>query len=98
MPNVQFNCDGGAPLKRKNFVTQMVEFRSGEVQMSDLFSSSMPVLKIPPNPVAIAATQNLASEFYKRMVEMINAFNEKLDQAHEVGMRLVSFGQSIVFH
>jgi len=39
-----------------------------------------------------------ASEFHKRLVEMIKRFDRQLDQEHEVGMRLVSFGQTITFH
>lgn len=41
---------------------------------------------------------NHASEFYKSLVEMINEFDKNLDEEHEVGMRLVTFGQSITFH
>lgn len=41
---------------------------------------------------------NLASEFYTRLVKWINDFEELLDEEHEVGVRLVSFGQTIVFH
>ncbi|MFS0819658.1 DUF6173 family protein [Lysinibacillus sp. 1P01SD] len=41
---------------------------------------------------------NLASEFHKRLVEMINDFDDKLSETEEVGMRLVSFGQTIQFH
>lgn len=41
---------------------------------------------------------NLASEFYKRIVEMINEFDSTLDHDHAVGVRLVSFGQSLTFH
>jgi hypothetical protein len=44
------------------------------------------------------AEDGLASEFYKRLVKWINDFDKSLDQKHEVGVRLVSFGQSIVFH
>ncbi|QPA33055.1 hypothetical protein ISX45_00910 [Anoxybacillus caldiproteolyticus] len=52
---------------------------------------NFPAIKFPNNP-------NLASEFYKRLVKMINEFDEKLDQEHEVGVRLVSYGQTIQFH
>ncbi|MED1478217.1 DUF6173 family protein [Bacillus pseudomycoides] len=45
----------------------------------------------PSNP-------NYASEFYKRLVEMINEFDKDLDLEHEVGMRLVSYGQTVQFH
>jgi len=41
---------------------------------------------------------NLASEFHKRLAEWIHGFEERLDDQHEVGVRLVSFGQSMVFH
>lgn len=41
---------------------------------------------------------NLASEFHKRLVEWINDFDKSLDQDHEVGVRLVNFGQAVTFH
>jgi hypothetical protein len=44
------------------------------------------------------AEEGIASEFYKRIVKWINDFDSALDDEHEVGVRLVSFGQSIVFH
>ncbi|WP_437828980.1 DUF6173 family protein [Niallia taxi] len=46
----------------------------------------------------VAVDHNSASEFYKRLVEMINEFDDGLDSDHEVGMRLVSFGQTVKFH
>ena len=49
--------------------------------------------------LAFAAEKaNFASEFYRRLVEWINNFDSTLDQEHEVGVRLVSFGQTVVFH
>jgi hypothetical protein len=51
----------------------------------------MPEIRIPPNP-------NLASEFHSRLMKWISDFDASLDEAHEVGVRLVSFGQSLVFH
>jgi Family of unknown function (DUF6173) len=41
---------------------------------------------------------NLASGFYDRLVEWITAFQDELDSETEVGVRLVSFGQSLTFH
>ena len=41
---------------------------------------------------------NYASEFHKQLVLWIEDYNAKLDDEHEVGIRLVSFGQTIVFH
>jgi hypothetical protein len=42
--------------------------------------------------------QNLASEFYDRLKQRIEEFDQSLDQDHEVGVRLVSFGQTVIFH
>ena len=40
----------------------------------------------------------MASGFCQRINEMISDFDKTLDQEHEVGIRLVSFGQEIIFH
>src|SRR5271167_685752 len=53
--------------------------------------------EIPPNPLVVAVQANYASEFYKRLMKWITDFDASLDQAHEVGVRLVSFGNSVVF-
>ena len=42
--------------------------------------------------------QDLASDFHKRLVNLVNDFDATLDNEHEVGARLVSFGQAITFH
>jgi len=42
--------------------------------------------------------QNLASEFHTRLIEWIHDFDSELDHEHEVGVRLVSFGQTVTFH
>lgn len=47
---------------------------------------------------AQSIAENLASEFYQRISELIRSFDASLDQAHEVGMRLVSFGATVIFH
>jgi hypothetical protein len=49
-------------------------------------------------PITLPANPNLASEFYKRLVDWIQKYDESLDQEHEVGVRLVSFGQALTFH
>lgn len=41
---------------------------------------------------------NLASQFAKHLLSQMNRFDKELDADHEVGVRLVSFGQSITFH
>jgi len=50
------------------------------------------------NPLVDHATANYASEFYERLTKWINDFDEALDEQHEVGIRLVTFGQTVVFH
>lgn len=44
------------------------------------------------------AASNLASQFHKRLVQWISTFDASLDDRYEVGVRLVSFGQSVTFH
>jgi hypothetical protein len=51
----------------------------------------------PPNPLVLAAEGNYASAFHKRLAEWISKFDAELDEAHEVGVRLVNFGQSVTF-
>ncbi|WP_407161514.1 DUF6173 family protein [Aeromonas caviae] len=46
----------------------------------------------------IPKDQNLADEFHRRLIEWINDFHRSLDEEHEVGARLVSFGQTVTFH
>ena len=51
------------------------------------------------NPIANhIANPNLASEFHRRLISWINDFHKSLDNEHEVGARLVNFGQSVTFH
>jgi|SRR5882762_4340266 len=56
------------------------------------------MLDVGPNPLIVAAEANYASEFHKRLMKWINTFDAALDQEHEVGVRLVSFGQTVIFH
>jgi len=55
------------------------------------------VFEPPNNPLVTTAEANRASEFHRRLVEWINSFSAGLDEQHEVGVRLVSFGQTLVF-
>ena len=48
--------------------------------------------------IVLPVDGNLASEFHKRLTKWIADFDADLDQAHEVGVRLVTFGQTVVFH
>ncbi|EJL42186.1 hypothetical protein BAG01nite_46320 [Brevibacillus agri] len=57
-------------------------------QAVKLKDNELPVFEVQPD-------QNLASEFHKRLIQMIAEFELALDEQHEVGMRLVSFGQNV---
>jgi hypothetical protein len=39
-----------------------------------------------------------ASGYFKSLVYMIAEFEQELDHDHEIGVKLVSFGQTITFH
>ncbi|MDR6999640.1 DUF6173 family protein [Neobacillus niacini] len=60
------------------------------------------IQKIDPmtfNPAAVRiAENNYASEFYRKIIEMINDFEASLNHDEEVGVRLISFGQTVQFH
>jgi hypothetical protein len=47
--------------------------------------------------VAELAKANMASQFYERLQFWIEDFDKSLDNEHEVGVKLVSFGQTVVF-
>ncbi len=55
-------------------------------------------IEIPKSSSIILAEANYASEFYKKIAKAIINFDSQLDNEHEVGVRLVSFGQSVVFY
>lgn len=59
---------------------------------------SVPNFEIPRMHQPHESITNPARWTYKRLGEYIKDFEEKLDQEHEIGARLVSFGHSVVFH
>lgn len=61
------------------------------MQGTSMPSTYLPKIEIPVDP-------NLASEFHKRLINWINDFHRALDEQHEVGARLVNFGQTVTFH
>lgn len=50
--------------------------------------------QLPSMPI----DQNYASEFHCRLINWVNDFHKSLDDEFEVGVRLVSFGQTVTFH
>lgn len=45
-----------------------------------------------------SSTLNPAAWTYERLVKLINSFENDLDNDHEIGARLVSFGENVTFH
>ncbi len=65
----------------------------------DDIKKSMLTERLPQTPIFVPPTnENWASEFHERLVTWINEFENSLDEEHEVGIRLVSFGQVLTFH
>jgi hypothetical protein len=58
----------------------------------------MPTLPPIRNVVVENIEANYASEFYDRLQKRITDFDASLDDKHEVGVRLVNFGQTVMFH
>jgi hypothetical protein len=76
-------------------------FKSTDPMLKDMTIPSMYSPSVDINKMTQimkeAQESELAIGFQKRLLEYIKEFDEQLDQEHEVGMRLVSFGQSIQF-
>ncbi|STQ91757.1 DUF6173 family protein [Iodobacter fluviatilis] len=57
---------------------------------------------VQPMPIEVPriddVTINPAKWMYERLAKYIKDFEEKLDQDHEIGARLVSFGTTVTFH
>lgn len=76
-------------------------FNIPKITLPDVFTHRefrMPEIPVVTHPAERVAEANYASEFHKRLVDWIRRFDDTLDQNHEVGVRLVSFGQSVTFH
>src|SRR6266851_4867095 len=61
-------------------------------------SLASPVLPSVALPRRSDSELNPAKWTYTRLGECIKQFEDELDNDHEVGARLVSFGQAVVFH
>ena len=58
----------------------------------EIFAPKFPELELP------LSQTNPAAWTYERLGEYIKDFESELDADHEIGARLVSFGQSVTFH
>jgi hypothetical protein len=83
---------GGLPYP-SNFLPKMPKITS-----EPLAVPKIKPMDIPPSSLTASVNSNHASEFHKRLTKWINEFDSSLDQEHEVGVRLVSFGQAVTFH
>jgi hypothetical protein len=63
-------------------------------------SPKFPHFEMPPleNPIFQNIEENMAGAFYKRLKKWIESFDSQLKQEQEVGIQLVNFGQTVVFH
>ena len=72
-------------------------------KMAEMVQELKTLQFVPPDlptltpAIQTIAESNYASEFHRRLVEWINRYNDSLDDAHEVGAQLVSFGPAVVF-
>ncbi|MGA2146560.1 MAG: DUF6173 family protein [Bryobacteraceae bacterium] len=80
-------------LDLQSLIPKFPDLQSLAPKLPDL--RNLPELR---NPVIESLEHNYASAFHERLVKMISRFDAKLDQEHEVGARLVNFGESVVFH
>jgi Family of unknown function (DUF6173) len=73
-------------------------FSSGAIPIPNLMPD-MSGISLPHaiNIVRPLDDANLASGFYDRLTEWIHDFDASLDNEYEVGVRLVNFGQAIIF-
>lgn len=58
------------------------------------------ITSISPSVTGMAANSedDQASDFLKRLLRIMSDFEDQLDQEHDVGVRLVSFGPAAVIH
>jgi hypothetical protein len=92
--------DGPRAIEAKMEIKDLQKSMAAMAEFPGIYVPKIPEFRmpeIPPNPLIVAVEANYASEFYKRLMKWITDFDASLDQAHEVGVRLVSFGQSVVF-
>jgi hypothetical protein len=70
-------------------------------KQSEALTPTMPSYLMPEifrMPAMPKMDGHLASGFHERLIKWINEFEAELDDQTEVGVRLVSFGQTITFH
>jgi hypothetical protein len=68
--------------------------------MSDfnLPSFTIPRISSIPDPHAELIYENSAEDYVKRLVAIMNEYNDRLDHTRQVALRLVHFGQSMTIN
>lgn len=77
------------------------KFKKTAKAMEQMHASiSAPIMPdlTPPRFELPTSTTNPAKWTYERLVNFITKFEEQLDDEHEIGARLVSFGSTVTFH
>ena len=64
---------------------------------SDVLGSLQPPIA-ESTPIIPASNLNPAEWMHERVVRSIQSFEEQLDEEHEIGARLVSFGSEMTFY
>lgn len=70
-------------------------------EISDPLSKINVAMAVPVRPEIpriLESVSNPAKWTHKRLGEYVKDFESKLDDEHEIGARLVSFGNAVVFH
>lgn len=81
-----------------NYSRQLAAAAEGSLRESA--RRNLRIEKSQESQIALAelTNLNLAREFHRYLSSHIAEFDANLDDAHEVGVRLVSFGQALTFH
>lgn len=66
--------------------------------ISSNFLNSSPKVAESTNFIADSYRANSASNLAKQLYSETQKFDDSLDTEHEVGVKLVSFGENITFH
>lgn len=64
--------------------------------MNNLFLKSLPVPKIEPMQIDTPFQHMFVDEQFEIIKKYIQEYEEKLDNAHEVGVMMTNFGQSVI--
>jgi hypothetical protein len=89
------------PLAKPLFSAKLPDF-SGMIatdrmaEISRSISENSPGAKL--RKMESVSDNSLASEFCKRLTEYCTKFDRQLDSEHEVGVRLVSYGQTVMLY